>query len=94
VRLLVIAPDGDLLRLPFEVLPIGAGWQLIDDEAWQVSYLSAGRDVLRFSRGSPELLGVGSPGGRSLHPDFTQEGAPNESQGAHMKHISEAGMFS
>ena len=43
---LLIAPDGDLSRLPFEVLPAHGGRRLIDD--YQISYLSCGRDVLRF----------------------------------------------
>ena len=43
---LLIAPDGDLSRLPFEVLPTRHGSRLIDD--YHISYLGAGRDVLRF----------------------------------------------
>jgi CHAT domain-containing protein len=43
---LLVAPDGDLTRLPFEVLPTADGGRLIDD--YQMSYLSCGRDVLRF----------------------------------------------
>ena len=43
---LFIAPDGSLSRLPFEVLPAGDQRSVIDD--YTVSYLSTGRDVLRF----------------------------------------------
>ena len=43
---LLIAPDGDLNRLPFEVLPRSDGSRLIDD--YHISYLGAGRDILRF----------------------------------------------
>jgi CHAT domain-containing protein len=43
---LLLSPDGDLTRLPFEVLPTGDGGRLIDE--YQISYLGAGRDVLRF----------------------------------------------
>src|SRR5262249_11367435 len=43
---LLIAPDGGLSRLPFEVLPRDDGGRLIDD--YQISYLTCGRDVLRF----------------------------------------------
>jgi tetratricopeptide (TPR) repeat protein len=43
---LLLAPDGDLTRLPFEVLPLEDGSHLID--AYRVSYLSAGRDVLHL----------------------------------------------
>ena len=46
-RRLVLAPDGDLARLPFEVLPMDDGRRLID--AYAFSYVSAGRDVLRFA---------------------------------------------
>ncbi|MCI0418957.1 MAG: CHAT domain-containing protein, partial [Acidobacteria bacterium] len=47
---LLLAPDGDLTRLPFEVLPTHDGRHLIDD--YQISYLSTGRDVLRFGAAS------------------------------------------
>jgi CHAT domain-containing protein/tetratricopeptide (TPR) repeat protein len=43
---LLLAPDGDLHRLPFEILPLPNGRLLIEE--YQVSYLSCGRDVLRF----------------------------------------------
>jgi tetratricopeptide (TPR) repeat protein len=43
---LLLSPDGDLNRLPFEILPTDSGRRLIDD--YQISYLSCGRDVLRF----------------------------------------------
>ena len=42
---LLLAPDG-VTRLPFEVLPTDNGHRLIED--YRISYLSAGRDVLRF----------------------------------------------
>jgi tetratricopeptide (TPR) repeat protein len=42
---LLLCPDGDLTRLPFEVLPDGRGGRLID--TYRISYLSSGRDVLR-----------------------------------------------
>jgi CHAT domain-containing protein len=43
---LFLAPDGDLTQLPFEVLPVNSHSQLIDE--YKISYLSTGRDVLRF----------------------------------------------
>ena len=43
---LLIAPDGELNRLPFEILPSASGRHLIDD--YRISYLSVGRDLLRF----------------------------------------------
>ncbi|MDX1523886.1 MAG: tetratricopeptide repeat protein, partial [Anaerolineae bacterium] len=45
-RRLFLSPDGDLSRLPFEILPTDDGHRLIDD--FQISYVNAGRDVLRF----------------------------------------------
>lgn len=49
---LFLAPDGDLTRLPFEVLPTDSGDRLIDH--YYISYLSTGRDVLRFGAVSSE----------------------------------------
>ncbi len=43
---LLLSPDGDLTRLPFEVLPTADGRRLID--AYHISYLASGRDILRF----------------------------------------------
>jgi tetratricopeptide (TPR) repeat protein len=43
---LLLAPDGDLCRLPFEVLLGRSGRPLIDD--YRISYLSCGRDILRY----------------------------------------------
>lgn len=45
-RRLFVAPDGDLNQLPFEVLSGPDGRLLIED--YEVSYLSCGRDLLRF----------------------------------------------
>lgn len=45
-RRLFIAPDGDLSRLPFETLPDIAGRPLLEE--YRISYLSAGRDLLRL----------------------------------------------
>jgi CHAT domain-containing protein len=52
---LLIAPDGDLLRLPFEILPTDDSHRLIDD--YEIGYLSCGRDVLRFSTGVTGKVG-------------------------------------
>ena len=49
---LLLAPDGDLTRLPFEVLPSAGGRRLMEEYA--VSYLSCGRDVLRFGAASSD----------------------------------------
>ena len=60
---LLLAPDGDLARLPFEILPDADGRLLL--EQYQISYLSCGRDVLRFgaasNRSPAEPLVVADP---------------------------------
>ncbi len=47
---LILAPDGDIYRLPFGVLPTDKGRYIIDD--YHISYVGAGRDILRFGAGS------------------------------------------
>ena len=46
-RRLLIAPDGDLARLPFEALPLGDDRYLLDE--YTISYLGVGRDVLHLA---------------------------------------------
>jgi CHAT domain-containing protein len=46
-RSLVVSPDGALNLIPFEVLQDKEGKYLMEDHV--ISYLSAGRDVVRFS---------------------------------------------
>jgi CHAT domain-containing protein len=48
---LLLAPDGDLSRLPFEVLPTDDGRRLIED--YRFSYVCVGRDTLRISIDTP-----------------------------------------
>ena len=55
-RRLFLAPDGDLTRLPFELLPTNSGGHLIDE--YQISYLGTGRDVLRFGTLSTRQVGT------------------------------------
>jgi hypothetical protein len=76
---LLLAPDGDLTRLPFEVLPTDTddGRRLIDD--YYVSYLSTGRDVLRIgaaSSGQPAEPLV------AADPDFDLSGGEAQAQSA------------
>ncbi len=47
---LLLSPDGDLTRLPFEVLPSSEGGRLINH--YNISYLAVGRDLLRFGEKS------------------------------------------
>ena len=46
-RRLLVAPDGDLALIPFEALPLGDSRYLIDE--YTISYLGAGRDLLRLA---------------------------------------------
>ena len=64
----LISPDGDLARFPFEVLPTVDGRRVIDD--YQISYLNCGRDVLRFDGAH-----TGQPGEPLVvaDPDFDVE---------------------
>jgi hypothetical protein len=48
---LFIAPDGDLNRLPLEILPLSGDRAL---DAYQISYVGVGRDVLRFGATSSQ----------------------------------------
>lgn len=48
---LIVAPDGNLNLLPFQALPLSADEYVID--RYQVSYVSTGRDAMRF--GTPRL---------------------------------------
>ena len=69
---LFVAPDGNLTRLAFEVLPTDDGRRLIDD--YSISYLGCGRDVLRLQADS-----TSQPGGDPLvaaDPDFDLRGDP------------------
>jgi CHAT domain-containing protein len=55
-RRLLLSPDGNLTRLPFGVLPGGDGRLLTD--AYQLSYVNCGRDVLRFGAASSGAAGA------------------------------------
>ena len=46
---LILAPDGDLYRLPFGVLPADKERYIIED--YHISYVGAGRDIVRFGAG-------------------------------------------
>jgi CHAT domain-containing protein/tetratricopeptide (TPR) repeat protein len=49
---LILAPDGDIYRLPFGVLPADKERYLIED--YHISYVGTGRDILRFGAGSAQ----------------------------------------
>lgn len=67
-RRILIAPDGNLSRLPFEVLPAGPERYLIDD--YRISYIGTGRDVLRFGTAPRRPSG---PAVVVADPDFDLE---------------------
>ncbi len=73
---LFLAPDGDLTRLPFEVLPAADGGRLI--HRYRISYLSTGRDVLRFSQ--PNGDGASEPL-VAADPDFDLGGSSSPGSG-------------
>ena len=62
---LLIAPDGDITLVPFEVLPTKDRSRLIDH--YRISYVGTGRDVLRF--GSKRGGAAGAPV-VAADPDF------------------------
>ncbi|HSR11422.1 MAG TPA: CHAT domain-containing tetratricopeptide repeat protein [Thermodesulfobacteriota bacterium] len=55
-RRIILAPDGDLTRLPFEVLPTGGDRRLVDD--YHLSYVAVGRDLLRPGASVPRERAV------------------------------------
>jgi tetratricopeptide (TPR) repeat protein/CHAT domain-containing protein len=70
---LFVAPDGDLARLPLEVLPTDDGRRLIDD--YVITYVTAARDSVRFgtsARAVSEPLVVADPAF-----DLETNGPPN-----------------
>lgn len=73
---LFLCPDGDLYRLPFQVLPTTDGGRLIDH--FSITYLTAGREVLRL--GSHAHLGGRPKRVRAIvlaDPDFDASAAPS-----------------
>jgi CHAT domain-containing protein/tetratricopeptide (TPR) repeat protein len=72
---LFIAPDGDLTRLPFEILPTDDGGHLIDK--YRMSYLGVGRDLIRFGAASS---GQSTAPIVTADPDFdlTDKSSPNQ----------------
>jgi CHAT domain-containing protein/tetratricopeptide (TPR) repeat protein len=71
-RRLLLAPDGDLNRLPFEVLPAGEGRRLIEDT--EVSYVTVGRDLLTFAAGTRDTA---DPPLVLADPDFDSVEGPS-----------------
>ena len=55
---LFIAPDGELNHFPFELLPVPPGGHLCDHA--DITYLSTGRDLVRWQRSRPALPRAGA----------------------------------
>ncbi|HKY44142.1 MAG TPA: CHAT domain-containing tetratricopeptide repeat protein [Pyrinomonadaceae bacterium] len=82
-----VVPDGDLFLLPFDVLPLDAQRYLIDE--FDISFLGAGRDVLRFAKQAdvkhtaPVVLGGAD---FNLHlPTPNEEGVDSDSTSSRAK---------
>ena len=63
---IIVAPDGDLARLPFEILPNEDGDRRVIED-YYISYLSTGRDLLRFES---SIFGSTSDPLVAADPDF------------------------
>jgi CHAT domain-containing protein len=79
---LFIAPDGELARLPFEVLPTGNTRFLIDD--YEISYLSVGRDLLRGTAPCPTSS---TPPLVVADPDFDLDSSLHSSAGTPFRRL-------
>ncbi len=66
---LIIAPDSNLNSLPFQTLPCETGTGLLTDEC-TISYLSVGRDILRYASPSEVERQITSPALIIADPDF------------------------
>ena len=50
---LIVCPDGQLSRLPFEMLPVAPGGKYLIEEK-TISYVGSGREIVRLGEGSPK----------------------------------------
>lgn len=91
---LLLAPDGDLSRLPFEVLPTADGHRLIDE--YTISYLSCGRDVLRFAAASArtpaEPLVAADPDFDLGNEETADEDSADKLPGRHSRDLDRGGL--
>ena len=81
VERVIVAPDGELSKLPFEVLPLDDGRRLV--EVYQICYVTAGRDVLRFGRTpgtdcSPPVVVADPAFNLAVSPAETRDPSPPE----------------
>jgi CHAT domain-containing protein len=74
---LVLAPDGDLARVPFEVLPLSATSRMID--VYKISYVTTGRDVLRFGAATGSRVARAVVAG---DPSFDLGTSPDQASGS------------
>jgi CHAT domain-containing protein len=84
-----LVPDGDLTRLPFEVLPTANGDRLID--TYKFSYLSTGRDILRLkaeATGQPtDPLVIADPDFDLRREERAEAAVTGEAQGQQLQVI-------
>jgi CHAT domain-containing protein/tetratricopeptide (TPR) repeat protein len=70
---LLFAPDGELSRLPFEVLPLEDYVDQFLIDKYHISYLSTGRDLLRYDETNDEISSYAKIPDKPLvaaNPDF------------------------
>jgi len=79
---LVLAPDGDLSRVPFQALPTDDGRYVLD--TYLVSYLSVGRDALRLQAVTTPAT---TPAVVAADPDFDL-GCTGGGPGKPFRHLS------
>jgi tetratricopeptide (TPR) repeat protein len=80
---LLISPDSQLNRLPFEALITDSGEYLV--EQYQISYLSSGRDLLKFDVVEPSS----EPAVIVANPDYESASAPSSVAGERANQASE-----
>jgi CHAT domain-containing protein len=80
---LLISPDSQLNRLPFEALVTDNGQYLV--EQYQISYLSSGRDLLKFDVVEPSS----EPAVIVANPDYESASAPSSVAGEFANQASE-----
>jgi CHAT domain-containing protein/Tfp pilus assembly protein PilF len=80
---LLISPDSELNRLPFEALITDSGEYLV--EQYQISYLSSGRDLLKFDVVEPSS----EPAVILANPDYESASAPSSVTGERGNQASE-----
>lgn len=90
-----IVPDGELFLLPFDIIPLDSGKHLIDE--FSLSFLGAGRDVLRFAKRTemkhtPPVVVAGADFDLHLPPVSEKETRVVEGQSSVARSLQGAGL--